>query len=178
HLICLILQTLGIIALNPDFHEVLTQADIPDTVLHLILPADEMFYTNQTTKFARYVKHLGARILVYMGLLTKVNHKVNLFDILDIEPENIDCEKPQSFENNFVHHMAIGETVVGTLWTSFDGISIEKLLDELLKNGINQKKSSLSKEEEDTYQGLTSQTSSSTMIYSNDNLLYNLSYLS
>ncbi|CAF4014789.1 unnamed protein product, partial [Rotaria sp. Silwood1] len=38
HLICLILQTLGIIALNPNFHEVLTQADIPDTVLHLILP--------------------------------------------------------------------------------------------------------------------------------------------
>ncbi|CAF3468030.1 unnamed protein product, partial [Rotaria sp. Silwood2] len=82
HLICLILQTLGIVGLNPDFHELLTQADIPDTVLHLILPADEMFYTNQTTKFARYVKHLGARILVYMGLLTIVNHKVNLFDIL------------------------------------------------------------------------------------------------
>jgi hypothetical protein len=70
------------VALNPDSHEVLTQADIPDTVLHLILPADEMFYTNQTTKFARYVKHLGARILVYMGLLTKVSNKVNLFDIL------------------------------------------------------------------------------------------------
>jgi len=78
----LILQTLGVVALNPDSHEVLTQADIPDTVLHLILPADEMFYTNQTTKFARYVKHLGARILVYMGLLTKVSNKVNLFDIL------------------------------------------------------------------------------------------------
>mgnify|MGYP006892766843 CR=1 FL=1 len=82
HLICLILQTLGVVALNPDSHEILTQADIPDTVLHLILPADEMFYTNQTTKFARYVKHLGARILVYMGLLTKVSNKVNLFDIL------------------------------------------------------------------------------------------------
>ena len=81
-MICLILQTLGTVALNPDSHDVLTQADIPDTVLHLILPADEMFYTNQTTKFARYVKHLGARILVYMGLLTKVSNKVNLFDIL------------------------------------------------------------------------------------------------
>ncbi len=29
--------------------------------------------------------------------------------------------------------MAIGETVVGTLWTSFAGVCIEKLLDELLK---------------------------------------------
>ncbi len=52
---------------------------------------------------------------------------------LDVEPEPLDCDKPQSFENNFVHHMAIGETVVGTLWTSFAGICIEKLLDELLK---------------------------------------------
>ncbi|CAF3485478.1 unnamed protein product [Adineta steineri] len=179
HLICLILQTLGVVALNPDSHEVLTQADIPDTVLHLILPADEMFYTNQTTKFARYVKHLGARILVYMGLLTKVSNKVNLFDILDVEPEPLDCDKPQSFENNFVHHMAVGETVVGTLWTSFAGICIEKLLDELLKNGINQKKMT-SKESQDLSQGVTSPTSTSTspMMNSSDNLLYNLSYLS
>ena len=29
--------------------------------------------------------------------------------------------------------MAIGETIVGTLWQSFAGICIEKLLDELLK---------------------------------------------
>jgi hypothetical protein len=55
------------------------------------------------------------------------------FSKLDLEPEPLDCDKPQSFENNFVHHMAIGETVVGTLWTSFAGICIEKLLDELLK---------------------------------------------
>ena len=29
--------------------------------------------------------------------------------------------------------MAIGETIVGTSWSSFAGICIEKLLDELLK---------------------------------------------
>lgn len=29
--------------------------------------------------------------------------------------------------------MAIGETIVGTLWASFAGICVEKLLDELLK---------------------------------------------
>jgi len=33
--------------------------------------------------------------------------------------------------------MAVGETVVGTLWTSFAGICIEKLLDELLKVYLN-----------------------------------------
>lgn len=29
--------------------------------------------------------------------------------------------------------MAVGDTIVGTLWVSFAGICIEKLLDELLK---------------------------------------------
>jgi hypothetical protein len=33
--------------------------------------------------------------------------------------------------------MAVGETVVGTLWTSFAGVCIEKLLDELLKVYLN-----------------------------------------
>jgi len=32
--------------------------------------------------------------------------------------------------------MAVGETIVGTLWASFAGICIEKLLDELLKVNI------------------------------------------
>jgi hypothetical protein len=90
--------------------------------------------------------------------------------------------------------MAIGETIVGTLWASFAGICIEKLLDELLKvnirlfkpklilflkiqNGINQKKS-VSKDSQDASQPPTSPTLSSTMINSSDNLLYNLSYLS
>ena len=72
--------------------------------------------------------------------------------LLDVEPDPLDCDKPQSFENNFVHHMAIGETIVGTLWASFAGICIEKLLDELLKvkfteeNFIRLKFSSLSLE--------------------------------
>ena len=40
--------------------------------------------------------------------------------------------------------MAIGETVVGTLWTSFAGVCIEKLLDELLKVGLHSLSFSLS----------------------------------
>lgn len=50
--------------------------------MSLILPGDELYYTNQTTKYAKYVKHLAARILVYLGLFSKVSNKVNLFDIL------------------------------------------------------------------------------------------------
>lgn len=90
--------------------------------------------------------------------------------------------------------MAVGETVVGTLWTSFAGICIEKLLDELLKvnqhlflakiligkifqNGINQKKSA-SKESQDASQTSASPTTPSAMLNSSDSLLYNFSYLS
>ncbi|CAF5111188.1 unnamed protein product, partial [Rotaria socialis] len=51
-------------------------------------------------------------------------------------------------------------TVVGTLWTSFAGVCIEKLLDELLKDGINPKKS-IPKECSEPPQLATSPTSSS-----------------
>lgn len=72
--------------------------------------------------------------MIYLVRKQKKTIRIYIYiKYLDVEPEPLDCDKPQSFENNFVHHMAIGETVVGTLWTSFAGICIEKLLDELLK---------------------------------------------
>lgn len=43
-------------------------------------------------------------------------------------------EKPQSFENNFIHHMAIGENFIMSMWRlNTAAISIEKLLDDILK---------------------------------------------
>lgn len=48
-------------------------------------------------------------------------------------PEQIELDKPQSFENNFIHHMAIGEQVVNSIWTNTAAITIEKLIDEILK---------------------------------------------
>jgi hypothetical protein len=49
-------------------------------------------------------------------------------------PEAIDLEKPQSFENNFIHHMAIGEsTIANMLRLNVTAISIEKLIDDILK---------------------------------------------
>lgn len=76
------LQALGLLALRPDCHDVMLKYDLPDTVMSLILPGDELFYTNQTTKYPKFVKHLAARVLVYLGLFAKVSNKVNLFDIL------------------------------------------------------------------------------------------------
>lgn len=161
HLLCLMLQALGLLTLHPEYHDLILKYDLPDTIMSLILPGDELFYTNQTTKFAKYVKHLAARVLVYLGLFAKVSNKVNLFDILgtvvylwrmlicrifkfftlnlfvlieEIVPEQIDLERPQSFENNFIHHMAIGENFIMNMWhLNMAAISIEKLLDDILK---------------------------------------------
>jgi hypothetical protein len=49
-------------------------------------------------------------------------------------PEPIDLEKPQSFENNFIHHMAIGESsIMNKLRLNVTAMSIEKLIDDILK---------------------------------------------
>jgi hypothetical protein len=76
------LQALGLLALRPDYHDTLLKYDLPDTIMSLILPGEELYYTNQTTKYAKYVKHLAARVLVYLGLFSKLSNKLNLFDIL------------------------------------------------------------------------------------------------
>lgn len=134
------LQGLGILALKPEYHDTLLKFDLPDTIMSLILPGDELFYTNQTTKYPKYVKYLAARILVYLGLFEKVSNRVNLFDVLEMSAEKIDPEKPHSFENNFIHNMAIGEhKVENGCRFNFTAVRIEKILDNILKEIKNEK---------------------------------------
>ena len=78
---CLILQALSAVAMNPHFHASLITADVPDTLMQLLLPSDEWYYTNHSTKYARYVKYHAARILVYMGLFQRLGGRVDLFDL-------------------------------------------------------------------------------------------------
>ncbi len=157
------LQALGLLAMHPECHDTMLKYDLPDTVMSLILPGDELFYTNQTTKYAKFVKHLAARVLVYLGLFAKVSNKVNLFDILELQPETIDLDRPQSFENNFIHHMAIGENMITSMWRlNMAAISIEKLLDNILR----EMKTESSNKIQFGYNGKSS-----------ENLAYNMSYL-
>ena len=67
--------------MNPSFHQALSDADMPDTLMQLLLPSDEWYYTNQSTKYARYVKYHAARILVYMGLFQRLGGRIDLFDM-------------------------------------------------------------------------------------------------
>ena len=57
---------------------------------------------------------------------------------LDVIPDVIEIDKPSTYENNFLHHMAVGEHIVSSMWMNSAAISIEKLLDEILK--VNKKK--------------------------------------
>ena len=49
--------------------------------MQLLLPSDEWYYTNHSTKYARYVKFHAARVLVYMGLFQRLGGRVDLFDL-------------------------------------------------------------------------------------------------
>ena len=41
HLLCLVLQALAAIAMNPSYHTSLSDADVPDMLMQLLLPSDE-----------------------------------------------------------------------------------------------------------------------------------------
>ena len=47
---CCKVEALAYIAMNPAYHEALSEADIPDCLMQLLLPSDEWYYTNHTTK--------------------------------------------------------------------------------------------------------------------------------
>nr|XP_045618556.1 uncharacterized protein LOC123770570 isoform X4 [Procambarus clarkii] len=81
-LLCSVLQVVATLGLNPHYHQALLAAKVPDALTQLILPSDEWFYTNHSTRHARYVKHHAARTLVYLGLQHRVNHRVNVYDLL------------------------------------------------------------------------------------------------
>jgi hypothetical protein len=76
------LQILATLALDPAQHKPLIDAGVADALPPLLLPADEFFYTNHTTLFARYVKHHAARLLVYLGLHHRSALRVSVFDLI------------------------------------------------------------------------------------------------
>ncbi|KAM7284057.1 hypothetical protein ISCGN_001160 [Ixodes scapularis] len=85
-LLCMVLQIVATLALVPEHHVALSEAELPDCLTQLILPSDEWYYTNHSTKYARYVKHHAARVLVYLGMEQRLRNKVYLFDLVGKSP--------------------------------------------------------------------------------------------
>ncbi|KAG8182202.1 hypothetical protein JTE90_004139 [Oedothorax gibbosus] len=80
-LLCLVLQAVCQLSLEPSHHRVLLASGLPDSLTQLLLPSDEWYYTNHSTRYARYVKHHSARTLVYLG--QEMHVKVDLFAAAD-----------------------------------------------------------------------------------------------
>jgi len=81
-LLVLVLQMVATLALYPQYHRALVEQGLPDVLSQLLLPSDEWYYTNHSTKYARFVKHHAARALVYLGLQHRVNQRFSVYDIL------------------------------------------------------------------------------------------------
>ncbi|CAI2356478.1 unnamed protein product [Caenorhabditis sp. 36 PRJEB53466] len=85
-LLCLLLQCLAMIALDPSTHVTLIDIQIDDVLIQMLLPADDWYYTNHSTKYGTFVKYHAARVLVYVGMGDRVGSRVNLFSLLAFEP--------------------------------------------------------------------------------------------
>lgn len=79
-LLCLVIQTVALLALHYPYQPLLLDSGIPDALTQVILPSDEWYYTNHTTRFSRIVKHHAARALVYLGLARCLGPRVSLFE--------------------------------------------------------------------------------------------------
>lgn len=79
-LLLLMLQVFANAALHPKHHKALVDHGIPDLLSQLLLPSDDWYYNAHSTKYGLFVKHHVSRVLVYLGLQHRVNHKYSVFD--------------------------------------------------------------------------------------------------
>uniref|UniRef100_A0A1I8IX59 Lysosomal trafficking regulator lyst n=1 Tax=Macrostomum lignano TaxID=282301 RepID=A0A1I8IX59_9PLAT len=115
HLLCLLLQALCCITLDPSFHESLLDLLITDNLLQLLLPSDEWYYTNHTTKYAPYVKFLATRMLVHLGQFHCLGGRFDLFNQQVFghlwNPQRFPCQSSISSEDFFIEQMALGSSL-------------------------------------------------------------------
>ncbi|XP_060069522.1 uncharacterized protein LOC132549598 [Ylistrum balloti] len=138
HLLCLLLQSLASIALTPSHHQVLSDADIADMLMQLLLPSDEWYYTNHSTKYAKFVKYHAARILVYMGLLHKLGGRVDLFDRKPFKELSTNAYlQVHSPEDSFIELMAMGQVVMWNDNQHLQAASLEGLVAKLIQEAMN-----------------------------------------
>ncbi|CAD5206460.1 unnamed protein product [Bursaphelenchus okinawaensis] len=140
-LLCLLLQTLAIVALDPATHDLFIELQIDDVLMQMLLPADDWYYTNHSTKFGYFVKHHAARILVYIGLGHRVGNRVNLFQPIDNimnDPKKAHSTNSQN-EDDYIfetcktaHLLQDGNRTA----MSVEGI-LDKILRELATNAIS-----------------------------------------
>lgn len=98
-LLCLVLQSVALLALSVNTHPIFKEVQIDDTLVQMLLPGDEWYYTNHTTMFPQFVKHHAARILIYIGFGDRVGNRVNLFQFPGVDQEGVEKDN-QKHEKN------------------------------------------------------------------------------
>ncbi|XP_071091113.1 1-phosphatidylinositol 4,5-bisphosphate phosphodiesterase epsilon-1-like [Haliotis cracherodii] len=141
HLLCLLLQALACIALNPLNHQALNDAEVADMLMQLLLPSDEWYYTNHSTKYAKFVKYHAARILVYMGLLHKLGGRVDLFDRRPfVELTTNSLLQVHSPEDSFIELMAMGRIMMWSPNHHLQAASLEGLVSEVIQEAMGEER--------------------------------------
>ena len=128
-LLCLVIQTVALLALHYPYQPLLLSSGIPDALAQLVLPSDEWYYTNHTTRFSRVVKHHAARALVYLGLARCLGPRVSLFDYQG--NINSDTDSPSSLPADLwrsIFPICCKAVVAGWRWAKEPG-QREKAID-------------------------------------------------
>ncbi|KAL1122757.1 hypothetical protein AAG570_003084 [Ranatra chinensis] len=132
-LLVLVLQIVATLAMEPSHHRALAEQGLPDVLSQLLLPSDEWYYTNHSTKYAKFVKHHVARILVYLGFQHRVNLRFSVYDILqdDAPPPTPLLE---SVEDNYITLTSAPPSFVASAKTKILlGVSVESAVFSILK---------------------------------------------
>ncbi|XP_076341491.1 uncharacterized protein LOC143242036 [Tachypleus tridentatus] len=133
-LLCLVLQVIGTLALHPRYHMVLLgTGDLADCLTQLVLPSDEWYYTNHSTKYARYVKHHAGRILVYLGLEQRLRSKVYLFDIFE-DPEPPPTPLQDRVEDSFIVMTSLAPSSVRDDNHQYIGMRLESVVRDMFRH--------------------------------------------
>ncbi|GFN90732.1 1-phosphatidylinositol-4,5-bisphosphate phosphodiesterase epsilon-1, partial [Plakobranchus ocellatus] len=133
-LLCLLLQALACVAMTPAYHASLSEADVADMLMQLLLPSDEWYYTNHSTKYAKYVKYHAARILVYMGMFHKLGGRVDIFDRRPFTENNPNSLlQVHSPEDSFIELMAMGKIIMLNNKGHLEAASMEGLIAEIIQ---------------------------------------------
>ncbi|CAJ0928017.1 unnamed protein product, partial [Mesorhabditis belari] len=130
-LLCLLLQTLALIAMDSSTHSAFIEETIDDVLIQMLLPSDDWYYTNHSTKFGHFVKFHAARILVYVGLGDRVGSRVNLFQMLGAEEK--DDKSKSNFPNEDAYICETCSTPKSMFAFSKSSMSVEGILLKLLQ---------------------------------------------
>ncbi|XP_050529538.1 uncharacterized protein LOC126899057 isoform X2 [Daktulosphaira vitifoliae] len=137
-LLVLVLQIVASVALNTKHHQDLIDRDIPNVLNQLLLPSDEWYYTNHSSKYGRYVKYHAAKILVYLGFSYRITFSIfDMFQDMPAHPPLMNTH-----EDSYIAMTSMTPSYVLSLDRSkLLGVSIETAIASVLKeieNSLNQ----------------------------------------